>query len=93
MDHLSEYAAAKELAEEVWPDFQRKRIGVVRLIVLAHKRGHCANVGIDAMAYLRKWKKEDRGIGIQVPRPVEADQPEPETRAMAAVANGSTKEF
>jgi hypothetical protein len=60
MDHLSEYGAAKELAEEVWPDFQRKRIGMIQLVLMAHKRGHNGNVGVDAMGYLKQWEKEGR---------------------------------
>jgi hypothetical protein len=60
MSHLAEYNAARELAEEVWPDFQRRKIGMIEIVIMAHKRGYCGGVGVDAMAYLRQWKKEGK---------------------------------
>lgn len=61
MSVLGEYNAARELAEELWPEYQTHRFGVFRLVMTAAKRGLCGHVASDALAFLRTWEREGKG--------------------------------
>jgi hypothetical protein len=60
MGHMGEYNAAKELAEELWPDYRAHRFGVFRLVLIAARRGLCGHIASDALSYLRQWEKEGK---------------------------------
>jgi hypothetical protein len=60
MDHMGEYNAAKELAEEFWPDWQAHKRGRFCLIDVAAKRGLSGHVASNALSYLNDWEKHGK---------------------------------
>ena len=65
MERLGESNAARELAEELWPDYQAHRFGRFRLILTAASRGFCGHVASDAHAFLQKWEREGKSAPVQ----------------------------